>query len=213
MIRFGLEKYHKFNQLDEFRALQEVFNESSGYSKTLLSSANFSTQPRPPTATQSEQVSHDYSKCLSGGRKSSSLQASGRWKGLERKEGENHVTRLVKPQLLCREAFWCWMDHMNETRADVPLSACKLAEYCDWLISEHCNADKCDLRSNSRTRDGDIGSSWSCHLDKNVVSNTDWADGTKGRKSTNGYVFMIFCSANSWNFCKQNVVATFPCEA
>jgi hypothetical protein len=116
---------------------------------------------------------------------------------------------------------------MLRTRPDLAFTISALSKYCSNPTSEHAIAANRTLRYLQKT----INVGITFRGQKNLAiakavarasptttgitgfTDSDWARDVDSRKSTSGYVFLLYKGAISWKSTKQSVVATSSTEA
>jgi hypothetical protein len=132
-------------------------------------------------------------------------------------------------QLVYRQAIGSFMYAMLGTRPDLAFSLSTLSKCCSNHTPEHSIAALRVLRYFRKTTD--IGITYGGQENQAVddalgnylaglrvtgltgFSDSDWAGDLDTRKSTSGYVFLLYGGAISWKSAKQNIVATSSTEA
>jgi hypothetical protein len=131
-------------------------------------------------------------------------------------------------QLGYQQAIGSFMYAMLGTRPDLAFIVSTLSKYCSNPTPEHSIAALRVLRYFRKTTD--IGITYSGQENPIVdealrnstslritgltgFSDSDWAGDLDTRKSTSGYVFLLYGGAISWKSAKQNIVATSSTEA
>jgi hypothetical protein len=114
---------------------------------------------------------------------------------------------------------------MLGSRPDLAFTISTLSKYCSNPTSEHAIAAKRTLRYLRKTIN--VGITFRGQENPAIqeatggptttgitgFTDSDWAGDVDSRKSTSGYVFLLYGGAVSWKSTKQNVVATSSTEA
>jgi hypothetical protein len=128
-------------------------------------------------------------------------------------------------QLEYQQAIGSIMYAMLGTRPDLAFTVSTLSKYCSNPTPEHAIAVQRSLRYLRKTitvgitYSGQNNPAISDVIDDQIstgitgFTDSDWAGDKDTRKSTSGYVFLLYGGAVSWKSTKQNVVATSSTEA
>jgi hypothetical protein len=124
-----------------------------------------------------------------------------------------------------QQAIGSIMYAMLGTRPDLPFTVSTLSKFCSNPTPKHSAAAQRTLRYLQKTINVGItyGGQENPAVDEALgksnltgitgFSDSDWAGDKDSRKSTSGYVFLLYGGAVSWKSTKQSVVATSSTEA
>jgi hypothetical protein len=131
-------------------------------------------------------------------------------------------------QLGYQQAIGSFIYAMLGTRPDLAFTVSTLSKYCSNPTPKHSIVALQVLRYFQKTTDIGItyGGQENPIVDKALrnstglritsltgFSDSDWAGDLDTRKSTSGYIFLLYGGAISWKSAKQNIVATSSTEA